>query len=340
MVTRLLEETERLEGHAGTRRHPRAVHRHGLDRAAFLPQAGQRFDQRRHGFAGSTVLELLGSCPERSDWPALDLLGHGNFQADNDLEILLERTLHQCEHESRILLGAERLADEEHSTSLYQRFEIGEDHLDRHRLIFAQRPPTTARGSLRRGEPPSRKRYGQRITEDTTAEGAPEDPTPEPDDPGTAAPIPEPPQGSPAHTPEMKAAIAQVLAVNQKFYQAHEARDVDAMISVWEHTSRAVCIHPGWPALVGWPAIKESWQRIFGGPGRNQFILTDIRGTVHGNVAWVTLDENLMDRANTGTIAATNIFVRTPTGWRLTLHQGSPVAIRQHSNPNLAEGSD
>ena len=44
-----------------------------------------------------------------------------------------------------------------------------------------------------------------------------------------------------------------------------------------------------------------------------------------GDVAWVTLDENLVDQFATGTVAATNTFVRTPDGWRMVLHHGSPV---------------
>lgn len=131
----------------------------------------------------------------------------------------------------------------------------------------------------------------------------------------------------------MKNEISQVLQANQRFYQAHENRDLEMLSSVWEHSSRAICIHPGWPTLKGWPAIRESWARIFAGPGRNQIILTNITGTMHGNVAWVVLDEDLMDRANTGTIAATNVFIRTPDGWKLTLHQGSPIARRTRPSP-------
>lgn len=50
--------------------------------------------------------------------------------------------------------------------------------------------------------------------------------------------------------------------------------------------------------------------------------------TVEGDLAWVTLDENLVDVAATGTIAATNLFVRTSSGWKLVLHHGSPVMFR------------
>ena len=43
------------------------------------------------------------------------------------------------------------------------------------------------------------------------------------------------------------------------------------------------------------------------------------------DVVWVTLDENLMQEAATGTVAATNVFIRTDLGWRIVLHHGSPV---------------
>jgi len=118
---------------------------------------------------------------------------------------------------------------------------------------------------------------------------------------------------------------AAVAAANAAFYAAHEARDLDRMAEIWEHSDRVVCVHPGWPILRGWSTVEESWRRIFAGPGRNQFILTNEIVTVASDTAWVTLDENLVDRTATGTIAATNVYVRSDAGWRLTVHHGSPV---------------
>ena len=119
--------------------------------------------------------------------------------------------------------------------------------------------------------------------------------------------------------------VEDVLFVNQAFYDAHEARDLDAMCAVWVHTDDAVCTHPGWPILRGWPVIEESWRRIFDGPGRNQFIVTNEVVASVGDMAWITLDENLVAQFATGTVAATNAFVRTAAGWKLVLHHGSPV---------------
>lgn len=119
--------------------------------------------------------------------------------------------------------------------------------------------------------------------------------------------------------------VSDVLVANQAFYDAHERRDLAAMGSLWEHSDRTVCIHPGWPILRTWPVIEESWRRIFAGPGRTQFILTNHAVAVDGDVAWVTLEENLVDSGATGTVAATNLFVLTDAGWKLVVHHGSPV---------------
>ena len=118
-----------------------------------------------------------------------------------------------------------------------------------------------------------------------------------------------------------------VLAVNQAFYDAHEGRDLAAMGAVWEHSERVCCIHPGWPILRGWPMVEESWRRIFSGRGRNQFIITNEVVECVGDTAWVSLDENLVDAGSTGTVAATNVFVRSAGTWAMVLHQGSPVAL-------------
>ena len=119
--------------------------------------------------------------------------------------------------------------------------------------------------------------------------------------------------------------LEAVLAANQAFYDAHEGRDLDAMAAVWGDGDDVVCIHPGWPILRGRDEVLESWRRIFGGPGRNQFIVTNDAVVVDGDLAWVTLDENLVADGATGTVAATNVFRRVDGRWRLVVHHGSPV---------------
>jgi ketosteroid isomerase-like protein len=122
--------------------------------------------------------------------------------------------------------------------------------------------------------------------------------------------------------------IGAVLAANRSFYEAHEERDVSAMEAIWEHSDRVVCIHPGWPILRTWEAVASSWRRILEGPGRNQFIVTNEAVAIDGDLAYVTCDENLVSPQGTGTVAATNVFVRIDGTWLLVLHHGSPVVTR------------
>ena len=122
--------------------------------------------------------------------------------------------------------------------------------------------------------------------------------------------------------------LAAVLAVNQGFYEAFESADLDAMSVIWEHSDRVVCTHPGWATLRGWSRVVSSWYALFAGPQRLQFILTDPVVELVGDLALVSLEENLLDGARGSTVAALNVFARTPVGWKLIVHHGSPVVSR------------
>jgi ketosteroid isomerase-like protein len=130
-----------------------------------------------------------------------------------------------------------------------------------------------------------------------------------------------------------------VLRANRAFYDAFEARDLDAMSEVWEHSDRVVCTHPGWRILRGWGAVSGSWFALFGGPQRLQFILTNQAVSVAGDLAWVSLDENLLGERVSGTVAAVNVFVRSDDGWKLVVHHASPVAAGQQASNASADDS-
>jgi len=59
----------------------------------------------------------------------------------------------------------------------------------------------------------------------------------------------------------------------------------------------------------------------------NQFILTNQAVAIDGHLAWVTVDENLVQGASTGTVAATNLFAHVDGTWKLVVHHGSPVML-------------
>jgi ketosteroid isomerase-like protein len=69
-----------------------------------------------------------------------------------------------------------------------------------------------------------------------------------------------------------------------------------------------------------------------------QFFLTDVQVSVAGDTAVVTCTENVLsadDRIASevfsgGRAQALNVFTRAPEGWRLWIHQASPVGSGQH----------
>ena len=121
-------------------------------------------------------------------------------------------------------------------------------------------------------------------------------------------------------------AETEVRAANAAFYEAFEARDIDAMSEVWEHSDRVVCTHPGWQVLRGWGAVSGSWFALFRGDDPLQFILTNESVSVEGDVGWVNVDENLIGERIGGTVAALNVFAFDGQRWRMVVHHGSPVA--------------
>ncbi len=125
----------------------------------------------------------------------------------------------------------------------------------------------------------------------------------------------------------MPADLDSVAAANAAFYAAFEARDLDAMSLVWEHSDRIICTHPGWASLRGWAQVAASFFALFQNSLQLQFILTKERAEVAGEVGWVTVDENILQSSTATTVSALNLFVRGDDGgWRMVAHHASPVS--------------
>lgn len=122
--------------------------------------------------------------------------------------------------------------------------------------------------------------------------------------------------------------IEGVKEANGRFYDAFGALDLERMGAIWETSDRALCVHPGWQPLVGWDVIRASWQGIFDNATLMHFNIRYVNVAVEGDCGWVTCVENitsvLQGRANNFGVLATNIFIRTPTGWRMIAHHASP----------------
>jgi ketosteroid isomerase-like protein len=129
-----------------------------------------------------------------------------------------------------------------------------------------------------------------------------------------------------------------VLAANDAFYRAFESLEMDRMRALWLPAATIVCIHPGWNALVGWPAVMESWEQIFTGTLEMRFVLADVSVVVQGDVAWVVCVEQIDSRQADGRaqarVQATNVFQRRDGRWWIVHHHGGPLFERRSRRTN------
>ena len=119
------------------------------------------------------------------------------------------------------------------------------------------------------------------------------------------------------------------IEANARFYRAFETLDIAEMDRVWAHDGHVKCVHPGWPLLNGWDAVRTSWETIFANTAEMRFTLSDVHAIAVGDVAWVTCTENILSdvagRVSVTAILATNLFERDADGWRLVHHHASHV---------------
>lgn len=115
------------------------------------------------------------------------------------------------------------------------------------------------------------------------------------------------------------------------FYAAFERGDFAAMAAVWLHEASVVCIHPAGNALCGWPEIERSWSAILSGGGAGRIEFEGVCAVVRAETAVFTGYE-LIAPAGSGVayapVLATNVYCRTPQGWKMTLHHASPTSQR------------
>lgn len=144
--------------------------------------------------------------------------------------------------------------------------------------------------------------------------------------------------------------VEQVERANTAFYDAMESGDFDRMGALWSDGVIS-CVHPGWPVLRGRSDVLRSYALIMANTEYIQFFLTDVEVAVEGDTALVTCTENILSGGPAeedgstgplvgGLVVATNVFRRTPEGWRLWSHHGSPVMAGAGDEDDGGESDD
>jgi ketosteroid isomerase-like protein len=118
---------------------------------------------------------------------------------------------------------------------------------------------------------------------------------------------------------------------NNGFYRALEVLDLEALDALWLHEGWVRCVHPGWDVLVGWEAVKESYEQIVAGTRWMRVTPTAVQLQVFGDVGLVACTENITS-ASGGEVGlavaqATNLFKKVGGEWRLFHHHASPAPV-------------
>jgi uncharacterized protein (TIGR02246 family) len=112
------------------------------------------------------------------------------------------------------------------------------------------------------------------------------------------------------------------------FYEAMESADLEAMMAVWAEDEEIVCVHPGGPRLAGAEQVRSSWRAIFaGGPGMRiravqRVAISNMMVAVHSVHETITVPGESRPQPP---VVATNVYLRTATGWRMIVHHASPA---------------
>ncbi len=116
------------------------------------------------------------------------------------------------------------------------------------------------------------------------------------------------------------------------FYEALQNGDIEKLMACWADEDDIVCIHPGGARLLGAGAIRATFDAMFANgsiQARPEKIHTieSLGSSVHSVLERI---EVLTDSGpRHAYVIATNVYQKTPLGWRMVAHHASPGTPRE-----------
>jgi len=115
--------------------------------------------------------------------------------------------------------------------------------------------------------------------------------------------------------------------IEATFYEALQLGDIDKLMACWADEDEVVCVHPGGPRVVGPGAIRAAFETLFSN-GNIQAHPERVRKVE----SLASVVHNVLERINVLTesgpaiawVLATNVYHKTPQGWRMVAHHASP----------------
>ncbi len=128
--------------------------------------------------------------------------------------------------------------------------------------------------------------------------------------------------------------------IEAQFYEALQTGDIEKLMACWADEDDIVCVHPGGQRLIGSASIRAGFEAMFTNgaiAARPEHVckvesLTSAMHNLYERVAMVTSDGK-----RDAVVVATNVYQRTPQGWRMVAHHASLGKVP--SNPVTHDGS-
>ena len=126
--------------------------------------------------------------------------------------------------------------------------------------------------------------------------------------------------------------------IEAAFYEALQSADIEKLMACWADEDEIVCVHPGGPRLIGMGAIRAAFDAMFS----NGSILAWPEG-VRKIESLASSVHNVRERIEVLTdegpreayVIATNVYHKTPQGWRMVAHHASPGS--EQETPEISE---
>jgi ketosteroid isomerase-like protein len=116
--------------------------------------------------------------------------------------------------------------------------------------------------------------------------------------------------------------------VEATFYEALRSGDLDRLMACWADEDDIACIHPGGARLLGAASIRAAFDAMFANGGA----IPVSAEQVHRVDSMASSVHHVLERVDVLTsegavqayVLATNVYHKTPQGWRLVVHHASP----------------
>lgn len=116
------------------------------------------------------------------------------------------------------------------------------------------------------------------------------------------------------------------------FYEALQSGDIEKLMACWGDEDDIVCVHPGGARLVGAAAIRAAFDAMFSN-GSIRLHAEKVRRVQAMSASVHSVLERIDVMTGEGPrhayVIATNVYHKTPQGWRMVAHHASPGTARE-----------